>query len=122
MKRVSFLGPYQGHCWTMLGLAILPDQLYFKIYKIVPTWSEANIHRVPNFQDPVRAIFGSCWDHVQPNFSATPASALNYLKQSQLGLRNMYMECLFFGTMSGPYLEHVGIMFGLDLYPDQLEL
>ena len=75
-----------------------------------------------NILDYVRAMFGLYWDHVYPNFTPRPARALKYWRLSQYGLMNISMECLLFGTMSGPSLDHVGTMLGPASIPDQLGL
>merc|ERR1712081_75438 len=50
---------------------------------------------------------GPCWDHVWPSFTSRPARALKLSRLSQHGLRTLPMDCLIFGTMSGPCLDHV---------------
>ena len=40
-----------------------------------------------------------------------PARALKFSGLSQHGLKGLSIECLIFGTMSGPYLDHVRAMF-----------
>ena len=50
---------------------------------------------------------------IWPSFTFEPAKALKFSTLGKYGLRNISMECLLFGTISGPCLDHVGSMFAL---------
>ena len=45
-----------------------------------------------------------------PSFTSRPARTLKFSRLSQHGLMLMSMECLLFGTFSGPFLDHVGTL------------
>merc|ERR1711954_396808 len=85
------------------------------------TWSKDLAYGFFNFWDHVRAMFGPCRDHVWPSLTSRPARALKFSRLSKHGLRPMSAECPLIRTISGPYLDHVGTIFGLALLTDQLE-
>ena len=66
-------------------------------------------------------MFGPCSDHVWPSLISRPATALKFSKLSQHGLRPMFTECLLFGAISGPCLDHVGTMFGVAILIGNIE-
>ena len=74
------------------------------------------------FLDHARAMFGPCQDHVWPIFTFRLDKALKFSRLSQHCIGHMSMECLIFGAMSGPCLDHAKTMFGLALLLEQLEL
>ena len=73
------------------------------------------------FWGQVRAMFRLYGDHDAPIFTSRPARVLKFFRMSQQYLQDVYGVSTF-GTISRPCLDHVWIMFGLALIPDQLEL
>ena len=67
-----------------------------------------------------RAMLGPFKDHVWPIFTSRPDKALKFSRLGQHGLRQVSMECLLFGPMPGPFLDHAGTMFSLTFLPHQL--
>ena len=62
-------------------------------------------------------MFGPCCSNVCPSFSSGPAIAVKILDSVNMVLS---VECIVFGIMSGPYLDHIGTIFDLTFLPDQL--
>ena len=106
----AILGPYMDHFGNMFGPALLPKQLDPCSFKTELILCNAHFYVVFTFQNHVRAMSGPHLDQVWPNSFAGPARAL---------------KCLFsllFVTMPGLCLNLVGILFGLYVLLDELEL
>ena len=59
-------------------------------------------------------------ESLHKSFASSVARVLKFSRLSQHGLRSIAMECLLFGTMSRPCLDHVGAIFGLALLLNHL--
>ena len=89
---------------TMFGPCLGPclAQLYFQtsqsteIFDTESKWSKEHLYVVSIF-----------WDHVWPSLTSRPARAMKFSTLNLNCLRPISMECLFFGTMSGPCSDHV---------------
>ena len=64
-----------------------------------------------------RVMFGPFWDHILPQFTSRPATALQFSRLSHYGLRHLSIHCLLFGIMSVHCLNHTGTIL-----LDQLKL
>ena len=59
-------------------------------------------------------MLGPFWtilDHVWPSFPFRPARALKFSRLGKYGLSNISIECLLFGTISGPCWDNVWPVF-----------
>ena len=53
------------------------------------------------------SMFGPQLDQVWPIFTSTPAGAMKFSILGEYGLSNISIECLLFGTISGPCWDSV---------------
>ena len=60
--------------------------------------------------------------YITDNLIPRPPIAPLFSRLSHHGLRHMSIECLHFGTITMPCLDHAENIFGLALLLDQLEL
>ena len=116
------VGAMFGPFWTMFGLAILPDQLELWNFQDLVNMVLGSFYGVCTFWDHIRVILGPFWYHVWSSFISQPARALKFWGLSQYGIKDISRKYPFFWFISGPFLDHVGTMFVLILYPDQQEL
>ena len=59
---------------------------------------------------------------VNHSYTSKPSTTLKITRLSQFGPKYMLLECLIFGSMPTPCLNHVWTMFCVALLPDFLEL
>ena len=59
---------------------------------------------------------------VNHSYTLKPSTTLKITRLSQFGPKYMLLECLIFGSMPTPCLNHVWTMFCVALLPDFLEL
>ena len=101
-KRAKFLLFLLYHCFYLF-------EMFQNLTKI--SW-ETN--RLLNYWSHVGAMFGPFWtilDHVWPSFPFRPARALKFSILGKYGLSNISIECLLFGTISGPCWDNVCPIF-----------
>ena len=64
-----FEGLNETFVLTMFSSALDQDYLELLNFQTGPTWPKRCAHRVLDFWDHSRTIFGPCWGHVYPSTS-----------------------------------------------------
>ena len=74
---VQFMGPCQGHVWTILKSCFAQFQFHTR-QSYGSTWFIRHVHTMFNLQELARAIFGPYQGHVQSTFRTRQSRILKF--------------------------------------------